>query len=117
MLGFACDVMGGEGAPSYSAGEGFYALRVAAGLKPYCLLNAAHRVSPRLWNSCLYMGYLMGCNAEERPGGRSQIPPAHHPHQRGGMAADDLCARHSLQDHGNRALGRAGYPRGRSTLQ
>lgn len=65
MLGFACDVMGGEGKPNYLAGEGFHALRVAAGSKPYCLLNAAHGVSPRLWNSCLYMGYLMGCNAEK----------------------------------------------------
>lgn len=65
MLGFACDVMGEEGTPNYTAGEGFYALRVAAGLKPYCLLNAAHKVSPRLWNSCLYLGYLMGCNAEK----------------------------------------------------
>ena len=65
MLGFACNVMGGEGAPSYSAGEGFYTLRVAAGLKPYCLLNATHKVSPRLWNSCLFMGYLMGCNSEK----------------------------------------------------
>jgi hypothetical protein len=65
MLGFACDVMGEEGRPTYDAGESFYSLRVAAGLKPYCLLNAAHRVSPKLWNSCLYMGYLMGCNSEK----------------------------------------------------
>jgi hypothetical protein len=65
MLGFACDVMGEEGRRMYDAGEGFYALRVAAGLKPYCLLNAEHRVSPKLWNSCLYLGYLMGCNAEK----------------------------------------------------
>ena len=62
MLGFACDVMGREGSPAYSVGEEFYALRIAAGVKPYCLLNAHHRVSPQLWNSCLYMGYLMGCN-------------------------------------------------------
>ena len=65
MLGFACDVIGEEGARAYNSGEGFYALRVAAGLKPYCLLNAAHKVSPRLWNSCLYMGYLMGCNSQK----------------------------------------------------
>ena len=64
MLGFACDVMGREGAPSYESGEGFYAMRVAAGSKPYCLLNATHHVSPRLWASSLYMGYLMGCNSE-----------------------------------------------------
>jgi hypothetical protein len=38
-------------------------MRVMAGPKPYCLLNATHRVSPRLWNSCLFEGYLMGCNA------------------------------------------------------
>ncbi|MDO8543911.1 MAG: hypothetical protein Q7S40_25995 [Opitutaceae bacterium] len=62
MLGFACDVMGREGSPAYTVGEEFYALRVAAGVKPYCLLNASHHVSPRLWNSCLYLGYLMGCN-------------------------------------------------------
>jgi hypothetical protein len=62
MLGFDCDVMGGEGGSNYEAGEAFYALRFAAGPKPYCLLNAAHHVSPKLWNSCLYMGYLMGCN-------------------------------------------------------
>src|SRR5206468_6633435 len=64
LLGFACDVMGREGAPSYETGEGFYAMRVMAGPKPYCLLNATHRVSARLWSSCLYQGYLMGCNAE-----------------------------------------------------
>ncbi len=63
MLGFACDVMGREGAPAYDSGEGFYAARVAAGVKPYCLLNATHRTSARLWNSCLYLGYLMGCNS------------------------------------------------------
>jgi hypothetical protein len=65
MLGFACDVMGEEGTPTYNAGEGFCALRVAAGPKPYCVLNATHKVSPRLWNSCLYMGYLMSCNADK----------------------------------------------------
>jgi hypothetical protein len=64
MLGFACDAMGGEGTPVYTGGEAFYALRVAAGMKPYCLLNASHKSTPRLWNSCLYMGYLVGCNAE-----------------------------------------------------
>jgi hypothetical protein len=64
MPGFACDVMGREGVPPYEVGEGFYAMRVAAGMKPYCLLNAKHHVSPRLWASCLYMGYLMGCNSE-----------------------------------------------------
>jgi hypothetical protein len=65
MLGFACDAMGEEGAPAYTSGESFYALRVAAGIKPYCLLNAAHKTTARLWNSCLYMGYLMGCNTEK----------------------------------------------------
>jgi hypothetical protein len=65
MLGFACDVMGEEGTPVYTAGEGFYALRVAAGIKPYCLLNASHKTTSRLWNSCLYLGYLMGCNTEK----------------------------------------------------
>lgn len=62
MLGFACDVMGREGAPASLVAEEFYATRVAAGVKPYCLLNATHRTSPRLWNAALYMGYLMGCN-------------------------------------------------------
>jgi hypothetical protein len=62
MLGFACDVMGREGAPASLLGEEFYATRVAAGVKPYCLLNATHRTSPRLWNAALYMGYLVGCN-------------------------------------------------------
>ena len=49
--------------PSIDSGEGFYAMRVMAGPKPYCLLNAMHRVSARLWNACLYQGYLMGCNS------------------------------------------------------
>jgi hypothetical protein len=62
MLGFACDVMGREGAPASMLGEDFYAMRVAAGVKPFCLLNATHRTSPRLWNAALYMGYLVGCN-------------------------------------------------------
>jgi hypothetical protein len=62
LLGFACDVMGAEGGRTYDSGEGFYALRVTAGPKPYCVLNAAHKVTPRLWNSCLYLGFLMGCN-------------------------------------------------------
>jgi hypothetical protein len=63
MLGFACDVMGSEGTAVYDAGENFYVSRVAAGIKPYCYLNASHRVSPKLWNSVLYMGYLMGANS------------------------------------------------------
>lgn len=62
MLGFACDVMGREGAPTSMLSEDFYAMRVAAGVKPYCLLNATHRTSPRMWNAALYMGYLVGCN-------------------------------------------------------
>ncbi len=62
MLGFACDVMGREGAPGSTLSEEFYTVRVAAGSKPYCLLNATHRSSPRLWAMSLYMGYLMGCN-------------------------------------------------------
>jgi hypothetical protein len=65
MLGFGCDVMGSEGAPVYDAGENFYVSRVAAGIKPYCYLNATHKVSPRLWNSVLYMGYLMGANSKQ----------------------------------------------------
>ena len=65
MLGFACDVMGSEGTPVYDAGENFYVSRVAAGIKPYCYLNASHRVSPKLWNSVLYMGYLMGANSKK----------------------------------------------------
>jgi hypothetical protein len=62
LLGFASDVMGREGAAASTTIEDFYAPRVAAGVKPYCLLNATHRVSPRIWNAALYMGYLMGCN-------------------------------------------------------
>lgn len=64
MLGFACDAMGSEGIRTYDKGEGFYAARVAAYDKPYCLLNARHKVSPVIWNSCLYLGLLMGCNAD-----------------------------------------------------
>lgn len=62
MLGFACDVLGRDGAPASVLSEDFYALRVAAGVKPYCLLNATHRTSPRLWNAALYLGFLVGCN-------------------------------------------------------
>lgn len=65
MLGFACDVLGSEGTPVYDAGENFYVSRVAAGIKPYCYLNASHKVSPKLWNSVLYMGYLMGANSKK----------------------------------------------------
>jgi hypothetical protein len=64
MLGFALDVMGEEGTRTVDAGEAFAALRVAAGPKPYCLLNATGKNSPKLWASCLYMGYLLNCNTE-----------------------------------------------------
>ena len=58
-------MIGSEGTPVYDAGENFYVSRVAAGIKPYCYLNASHKVSPKLWNSVLYMGYLMGANSEK----------------------------------------------------
>jgi hypothetical protein len=62
MLGFYVDAMGGEGTPTIDTGEAFAALRVAAGIKPYCLLNATGKSSPKLWASALYMGYLLNCN-------------------------------------------------------
>src|SRR6266542_837459 len=39
MLGFAVDVLGMEGLPSYKNRATFYATRVAADTKPYCALN------------------------------------------------------------------------------
>jgi hypothetical protein len=75
MLGFACDVMGSEGTPVYDAGENFYVSRVAAGIKPYCYLNATHKVSPKLWNSVLYMGYLMGANSKKGLAGEKKYLP------------------------------------------
>lgn len=62
MLGFDADAMGCEGTPVYTLGENFYAPRVAAGSKPYCYLNESGKSTPRLWNSCLYLGYLLTCN-------------------------------------------------------
>jgi hypothetical protein len=64
MLGFALDVMGEEGTRTADAGEAFAALRVAAGPKPYCLLNATGKNSPKLWASSLYMGLLLNCNTD-----------------------------------------------------
>jgi hypothetical protein len=64
MLGFGVDAMGGEGTPTIDGGEAFAALRVAAGIKPYCLLNATGKSSPKLWASALYMGYLLNCNTD-----------------------------------------------------
>jgi hypothetical protein len=63
MLGFAVDAMGMEGIPSYDKPDGFYATRVAAGSKPYCALNGHEGNSPRMWNSCLYMGILVGARS------------------------------------------------------
>ncbi|HTL27561.1 MAG TPA: hypothetical protein VL282_00005, partial [Tepidisphaeraceae bacterium] len=64
MLGFACDVLGEEGTKTIDAGEDFAALRVAAGPKPFCQLNANGRSSPKMWASALYMGMLLNCNTE-----------------------------------------------------
>lgn len=64
MLGFDVDAMGGEGTPTIDGGEAFAALRVAAGIKPYCLLNATGKNAPKLWASALYMGYLLNCNTD-----------------------------------------------------
>jgi hypothetical protein len=64
MLGFALDVMGEEGTRTVDAGEAFAALRVAAGPKPYCLLNATGKNSPKLWAGPLYLGYLLNCNTD-----------------------------------------------------
>lgn len=65
MLGFAVDAMGMEGLPTYDTAANFYPRRVAAATKPYCFLNARGESSPRLWNSALYMGYLLGCNTDQ----------------------------------------------------
>jgi hypothetical protein len=65
LLGFALDAMGMEGLPSYHKLDELYARRVAAGSKPYTVLNAHGKNTPELWNSCLYMGMLVGCNTPE----------------------------------------------------
>jgi hypothetical protein len=63
MLGFAVDVLGMEGLPSYKNRAGFYATRVAAATKPYCALNGRDNVSPLAWNSCLYLGIVIGARS------------------------------------------------------
>jgi hypothetical protein len=63
MLGFAVDAMGMEGTPSYLKHDAFYSARVAAYTKPYCALNAGDNASPTTWNSCLYLGILIGSHS------------------------------------------------------
>ena len=65
LLGAALDVLGMEGSPLYDAPLNFYPRRVAAGSKPYCVLNAHGKSEPKLWHSALYQGLLLGCNTPE----------------------------------------------------
>jgi len=65
MLGFAVDALGTESLPSYRNPSGFYSRRVAAGNKPYCVLNSRQRDNATLWNSSLFLGFLMGCNTPD----------------------------------------------------
>ena len=65
MLGFAVDALGCEGVPSYRSGEGYYSARVAAYQKPYCSLNGRDSVNPVAWNSCLYLGILIGSRSDK----------------------------------------------------
>ena len=64
MLGFAVDALGSEGVPTYKSGEGFYSTRVAAYQKPYCALNGRDGTSAASWNSCLFLGILVGARSE-----------------------------------------------------
>lgn len=65
MLGFDVDALGMEGLPDYTKHDAFYSTRVAAYNKPYCALNGRDNVSPRVWNSCLYLGILIGARSTE----------------------------------------------------
>lgn len=65
MLGFYVDALGMEGLPDFARGDGYFSTRVAAGTKPYCALNGRDNVSARAWNSCLYLGILIGARSEK----------------------------------------------------
>lgn len=65
MLGFDVDALGMEGLPDYTKHDTFYSARVAAYNKPYCALNGRDSVNSRVWNSCLYLGILIGSRSTE----------------------------------------------------